>query len=142
MVRFLPFCFISDERVDGVVPFRSAPAQNALPSPVTIPTRKAGSLSSQDQIASSSTLPAELMQFRERGRESVTRRTCGAGKESLVKEVGGGGVVKEGEVMVEIVRWRLWHWMSAREGSRKKMGVSQHRMSWEHVLGVRQLWAS
>ena len=32
------------------------------------------------------------MQLRALGREKVTRRTKGAGKERLAKEVGGGGV--------------------------------------------------
>lgn len=85
-------------------PFKSAPAQNALPSPVTTPTRKTGSLSSHDHTASSSAWPAELMQLRARGRESVTSRMCGPGKESLVKEVGGGGCVNGGELIVWMAR--------------------------------------
>ena len=36
------------------------------------------------------------MQLRDLGRESVTSTMCGAGKESLVRLVGGGGVVKGG----------------------------------------------
>lgn len=82
------------------VPLRSAPAQKARPSPVTIPTRRLGSLSNQVQIASSSAWPALLMQLRDLGRESVTRRTWGAGKASLVKALGGGGRVNLGEDIV------------------------------------------
>jgi len=78
----------------GKVPFKSAPAQNARPSPVTMPTRSKRSLSSHAQRASSSWWPALLMQLRAFGRERVTRRMCGLGKEILVNEVGGGGVEK------------------------------------------------
>lgn len=80
----------------GWVPFRSAPAQNARPSPVMMPTRKEGSLSSQVQRASSSMWPALLMQLSCLGRERVTRRMRGVGKEILVNEVAGGGVEKWG----------------------------------------------
>lgn len=97
-------------------PFKSAPAQNALPSPVIIPTRKAGSLSSHDQTASSSACPAELMQLRACGRERVTRRICAPGKESLVKEVGGGGCVNCGGLMVG---WRDWVFMTLNELGRR-----------------------
>lgn len=76
-------------------PFRSAPAQKARPSPVTTPTRSRGSASNQCHTASSSACPAALMQLRDWGRDSVTRRVWGAGKESFVKEAGGGGVRKE-----------------------------------------------
>ena len=72
---------------------RSAPAQKARPSPVRMPMRREGSLSSQVQRASSSWWPALLMQLSCLGRERVTRRMRGVGKEILVREVGGGGVV-------------------------------------------------
>ena len=35
------------------------------------------------------------MQFSDSGRERVMRRTCGVGKEMVVNEVGGGGVVRD-----------------------------------------------
>ena len=74
------------------LPFKSAPAQNARPSPVTMPTRSEGSLSSHVHISCSSWFPAELMQLRDLGRENVTRRMNGAGKLSFAKEVAGGGL--------------------------------------------------
>ena len=78
--------------LDVSVPFRSAPAQKARPSPVMMPTRREGSLSNHVHITSSSTWPAVLMQFRDLGRERVTRRVWGVGKDRRVKDVGGGGV--------------------------------------------------
>lgn len=63
------------------LPFKSAPAQNALPFPVKMPTRRLGSASIHSHTASRSAWPCELMQFNARGRLSVTRRTCGAGNE-------------------------------------------------------------
>ena len=80
----------------SVTPFKSAPAQNALPSPVMMPTRSDGSVSSHDQIASSSRWPALLMQLRLLGLLRVTSRVCGPGKEIRVEVVAGGGVWKGG----------------------------------------------
>lgn len=76
------------------VPFKSAPAQNALPFPVKMPTRRLGSSSIHSHTACRSAWPCVLMQFRERGRLSVTRRMCGVGKEMRVSWGFGGGVVK------------------------------------------------
>lgn len=47
----------------GRLPLRSAPAQKARPSPVMMPMRREGSLSSQVHRASSSLWPALLMQL-------------------------------------------------------------------------------
>lgn len=60
-------------------PFKSAPAQNARPFPVRMPTRMLGSSSSHSQTACRSAWPWAFMQFRSRGRFSVTRRMWGAG---------------------------------------------------------------
>ena len=35
------------------------------------------------------------MQFSDFGRESVTSKTCSAGNESFVNDVGGGGIEKD-----------------------------------------------
>lgn len=53
-------------------------------------------------MACSWALPAVLMQLRDLGRERVTRRMWGAGNESFVKELGGGGVENMGVVMVDV----------------------------------------
>ena len=74
-------------------PFKSAPAQKARPSPVTIPIRREGSVSSHFHTRSSSALPAELMQLRSLGRHKVTSRTWGTGNEILVNDVEGGEMV-------------------------------------------------
>jgi len=81
-------------------PFRSAPAQKARPVPVTIPTRRDGSSSSHFQTASSSWWPAMLMQLRELGRLSVTRRMVGVGKVRRACSQVGGGVVKGCDIAV------------------------------------------
>ena len=80
----------------GSEPFRSAPAQKARPSPVTIPIRREGSISSHFHTRSSSALPAELMQLRSLDRHKVTSRTWGAGKEILVNDVEGGEMASIG----------------------------------------------
>ena len=87
-------------------------------------------------MASSSTWPAESMQFRDRGRERVTRRTCGAGNESLAKEVGGGGLVKAGVVMVETRN------KSYTEMIRRRMEeTTQRRLNELRTLRAQQLYA-
>lgn len=78
------------------IPFKSAPAQNALPLPVKMPTRRLGSPSIHSHTSWSSSLPFELMQLRSRGRLRVTRRTCGAGKDSRAYWGVGGGLAKLG----------------------------------------------
>jgi hypothetical protein len=86
--------WVIGERKGTSVPFRSAPAQNALPVPVRIPTRSEGSSSSHCQMELSSWWPVVLMQFRSRGRLRVTRRMCGEGKERVASCGFGGAVVK------------------------------------------------
>ena len=73
-------------------PFRSAPAQNACPSPVIIPTRNVGSASYHSHNACNSWCPAVLIQFSDAGRESVTSSIYVAGKEILENDVDGGGM--------------------------------------------------
>ena len=80
-------------------PFRSAPAQKARPSPVMIPARNDGSLSSQVHKDSNSAWPSELIQFRSLGRDNTTRRTCGLGNDIFVKAVDGGLVAKLGDAI-------------------------------------------
>jgi hypothetical protein len=60
-------------------PFKSAPAQNALPVPVSMPTRILGSSSIHSQTSWRSAWPWALRQFRSFGLFRVTRRMCGAG---------------------------------------------------------------
>lgn len=81
------------------IPFRSAPAQNARPSPVTIATLIDGSLSNHLNRASSSTCPDELIQLRDFGLENMTRRTCSAGKEIFENDVLGGGLANDGAIL-------------------------------------------
>lgn len=85
------------------IPFRSAPAQNARPSPVTIPTNREGSASSQLHIEASSRWPALLMQLRDLGRHRVTRRVWGVGKLRRVKVVDGGLIWKLEEILEGIL---------------------------------------
>lgn len=75
------------------IPLRSAPAQKALPEPVSMPTLIEGSLSIHVQMASRSWWPAVEMLLSAFGRERVTRRTCGCGRERvIVLEEGVGRV--------------------------------------------------
>lgn len=71
------------------LPFKSAPAQKALPVPVMMPTMKAGSESSHLQILSSSSLASVLRQLRSLGRLIRTSRTPSDGYERTVCLVGG-----------------------------------------------------
>jgi hypothetical protein len=78
------------------IPFKSAPAQNALPAPVKIPTFNDGSSSRNVHTASNSRCPSKFMQLRSRGRFSVTRRTFGAGYSRVQYFVLGGVSVNFG----------------------------------------------
>lgn len=61
------------------LPFKSAPAQNARPVPVIIPTDNVGSLSNHNQMFSSSCVNSALMQFKSLGLFKCTSKTPGAG---------------------------------------------------------------
>src|SRR6516162_10916175 len=61
---------------DRVIAFRSAPAQNAPPAPVSTHTRMPGSLSTWSQAWRSSASIGPLSAFRTCGRFIVTTRTC------------------------------------------------------------------
>lgn len=61
------------------LPFKSAPAQNARPVPVIIPTDNVGSSSNHNQIFSSSCVNSALMQFKSLGLFKCTSKTPGAG---------------------------------------------------------------
>jgi hypothetical protein len=83
--------------VIGNIPFKSAPAQNALPLPVMIPTRSESSSSNHFHTLSSSMFPSELMQLSTSGLFNVTRSTRGAGKLRSAYFVFGGCVVNLGD---------------------------------------------
>jgi hypothetical protein len=59
------------------------------------------------------------MQLRDLGRDSVTRRTLGAGKDILVKEVEGGGLVKYWDGIS--VSWDAEEWNDLIPRSRYEM---------------------
>lgn len=61
------------------LPFKSAPAQNARPVPVIIPTDNVGSSSNHNQMFSSSCVNSALMQFKSLGLFKCTSKTPGAG---------------------------------------------------------------
>ncbi len=61
---------------DRVIAFRSAPAQNAPPAPVSTQTRMPGSLSTWSQASPSSASIGPLSALRTCGRFIVTTRTC------------------------------------------------------------------
>ena len=73
-----------------------------------MPTRKDGSLSNHVHIASSSWLPAELIQFNDLGRHRVTSRIWGFGKEMVVKEVEGGGEENAVDAMMFLCLGLQW----------------------------------